>query len=433
MACWLHGGAVATWGRKVLKVKITKTYLESFIPSRKIEIVRDAELQGFGVRVTPSGAMSFVVERKMSGRTVRHTIGRFGPWTVQQARADALQKLALMERGINPNEVPPVLKLGSAPREDLTLKTLVESYLAERASIEPAMKPRTVQSYRKLLARGCNDWMSLPFPEITRAMIVERMAALTADGPTQANNIMRALRAVLNWAVDNDAYITPDGLPIFQLNPVAVLSKRRLWNKDRRLTRTLDLESMSGWWAMVDRISADDWPGRADVIRDYWRLLFFTGMRPGEAARIEIGGWDSKLRELAVIDPKNREDVFVLPLGDFAAAIVESRAKKSRESSSPWLFPAPRREGGFTASGHEIRQAMCIASGIEWTFGDLRRTFASQVERLGVSGYMLKRVMGHKSKDVTGGYVQHDREQVRAVMQRVETALLAAAKVPSGT
>ena len=410
------------------KVKITKTVLDALALPAKVEILRDAELQGFGVRITPGGAKSFVVERKLMGKTVRHTIGRVGPWTVQQARAEALQVLAQMERGVNPNDAPePVPEM--APADNLTVRAVFDAYLAERASTRPAMKPQTRLNYRKVVGLCFGDWMDKPFYAITPAMIVERMAELTKRGATTANNAFRCLRALLNWTIDNEAYMSTDGLSLLQVNPVSVLNRRRLWNKNRRLTSRVEFDDLPKWWAAVDQVLQNDWPGRADVMRDYWRLMLFTGMRPGEAARIEIGGWNPKLREISIADPKNREDSFVLPLGDYAAGIVAARAAISRAEKSPWLFPAPRRDAGHTSSGHEIRQAMCIASGIKWTFTDLRRTFASHVDRLEVSSYMLKRVMGHKSKDVTGGYVQHDREQVRAVMQRVEDAILRAAKV----
>lgn len=418
-----------------MKVRITKAVLDSIRPGEKVEFVRDADLQGFGVRVTPGGAMSFVVERKMSGKTVRVTIGRVGPWTLTQARAEALQLLAQMDRGINPNErAAPDPEPPTAQPSDLTLNGLLEAYLSERASTVPAMKRRTADGYRALLNRCFEDWMAKPFTDISKQAVVERMAKLTGKGATQANSAMRALRAVLNWAIDSESYLDASGESLMQVNPTMVLKQRRLWNKERRKSTLLDRETLPAWWAAVDRVRTEDWPGRADVIRDYWRTMLLTGMRPGEAARIELDGWDERNREIRLADTKNRTEIFTLPVGEFAAAMLSERARKSREAGSRFLFPAARREVGYTSTGHEIKQAMCIATGLRWAFNDLRRTFASELDRLGVSSYMIKRILGHKvSADVTGGYVLHDREQIREVMQRAENALLAAAKVRSGT
>lgn len=410
-----------------MKIKITKDVLDRLEPSSKTAFVRDSDLQGFGVRITPAGARSFIVERKMGGKTVRHTIGRVGVLSLSQARKEALQKLASMELGDNPNDQPAA---ASPPAtSDLSLDALLEAYLKERASTNPPMKERTAKDYRALIHRCFEPWLDKPFTGITKADVVAKMAELTKRGPTQANGAFRALRAVLSWAVDNESYVDSSGEPLYQTTPISVLSRRKLWNAERRRTRRLELGSMADWWASIDRVSEDDWPGRAAVIRDFWRTVLFTGMRPGEAARIELRGWNSLLREITVTDPKNRAPEFVLPVGNYCAALLDARAAASREAGSEWLFPAPRRAAGHTSSGHEIRQAIEIASGIKWTLNDLRRTFASEVNRLDVSHYLLKRVMGHKTNDVTAGYVQHSREQVRSVMQRVEDVMLEAAKV----
>lgn len=417
------------------KVKLTKAAVDALQASDKVVIVRDADLQGFGVRITPQGAKSFIAERKVNGKTVRVTIGRVGPWTLAQARSEAVQLLARMDRGENPNEKETAAPAPEPAKPvDLSLRALLDAYLKERASVQPAMKPRTANSYRYLHEVCFADWMPAPFTSITKAMVVEKMAEMTKDrGPTTANNGFRALRAVLNWAIDNDGYADADGVPIYEANPVRELARRRLWNRDRRLTRVLEMDTLPAWWRAVDeRVTLEAWPDRAEVIRDFWRFLLLTGMRSEHGARIKVSGWSAKYREITLEDPKNRDEVFILPVGDWVAERLNRRRALSEAAGSEWLFPAPKREAGYTTSGHEIRKAMVIASGIVWSTNDLRRTFASAVDRLDVSAYLMKRVMGHRTKDVTAGYIQHDRERIRSVMQRVETALLAAAKVPSG-
>lgn len=314
-----------------MKVRITKAVLDSIQPGEKVEFVRDADLQGFGVRVTPGGAMSFIAERKISGKTVRVTIGRVGPWTLSQARAEALQILAQMDRGVNPNEqVTPDPEPPKSQPQDLTLNSLLEAYLAERASTVPAMKRRTADGYRALLNRCFEDWMAKPFTDISKQAVVERMAKLTMKGATQANSAMRALRATLNWAIDSESYMDATGEPLMQINPTMVLKQRRLWNKERRKSTLLDRETLPAWWVAVDRVLIEDWPGRADVIRDYWRTMLLTGMRPGEAVRIELDGWDEKNREIRLADTKNRTEIFTLPVGQFAAASRPGHGQRHR-------------------------------------------------------------------------------------------------------
>jgi len=57
---------------------------------------------------------------------------------------------------------------------------------------------------------------------------------------------------------------------------------------------------------------------------------------------------------------------------------------------------------------------------------DLRRTFATTAENIGVRGYTLKRLINHKTgaADVTGGYIVTDVESLREPMQTITDKLL---------
>ncbi len=69
-------------------------------------VLRDAEVKGFGVRVAPSGARTYVLSYRMGGREAPKrtaTIGRHGsPWATDQARRRALELLALVRQGVDP-------------------------------------------------------------------------------------------------------------------------------------------------------------------------------------------------------------------------------------------------------------------------------------------------------------------------------------------
>src|SRR5262249_37418128 len=66
----------------------------------------DGELPGFGVRVTPGGIKSFVLQyRAGRGRGApkrRLTIGRYGALTVDEARREARRLLGEVARGHDP-------------------------------------------------------------------------------------------------------------------------------------------------------------------------------------------------------------------------------------------------------------------------------------------------------------------------------------------
>src|SRR3546814_14819747 len=71
-----------------MAIKLTKTVVDRFKPGPKDEFHWDAEVKGFGARVTPKGKVTFVVQGRGegSGKEARITIGAYGEFTVDTAR-----------------------------------------------------------------------------------------------------------------------------------------------------------------------------------------------------------------------------------------------------------------------------------------------------------------------------------------------------------
>lgn len=392
-----------------MRIKLTKAVVEALEPADKVLLIHDAELPGFGLRITPAGAKAWIVERKVSGKTVRLTVGRVGIMPLPDARAAGLRMLASLADGDRPQAKAAVV----------TLFRAFEDYVRERTSVTPGLKPRTVRDYR-ILFQHLADWHATPVAEITRPMVRDRHAALTAKpSPATANRVMRVLSAVMNYAVDNDDY-----QGALASSPVTVLKQRRLWNRERRRTSHLDAHTLPAWWALVDDVDAEKWPDRWDVVQDYWRFLLFTGMRSAEAARLMVSGVDLARGLIGVGDMKNRDD-FATPVGPWLLDLLRRRVAYACEIGSQWVFPAPHRDAGHTASAHDIRYILNAKHGLEWTPHDLRRTFATVLDSLEVSRYVVKRLLGHRlGADVTAGYIVTDIDRLRPIMTRLESRML---------
>jgi len=67
-----------------------------------------------------------------------------------------------------------------------------------------------------------------------------------------------------------------------------------------------------------------------------------------------------------------------------------------------------------------------LTKGIRFTFHDIRRTFASCVSGTVADGYELKRLLNHAvgSNDVTGGYVIHNMQKLRRIVQEATDYIL---------
>lgn len=168
-------------------------------------IYYDDAIPGFGVRITPKGTRSFVLNyRTKSGRERRCTIGRFGVWGSAKARQEA----ARLRREID---------MGGDPLADIHLQrnapTMAE--LFERFDREhlPKLKKTTASDYRSIWRTHIGPAMGhLKVHEVQLAEASALHRKITKAGHSyQANRVVALLSKMFNiairwgWRADNPA------------------------------------------------------------------------------------------------------------------------------------------------------------------------------------------------------------------------------------
>jgi hypothetical protein len=146
-------------------IRMTKRTIDALPYTTTGQVLyRDGELTGFGLRVG-SRSKVFYVEGQVARRTVRVTIGKYGPLTPEQARKLALKALSDMAQGINPNA-----KKRAVDASTLTLRQAFDRFFAAKTSLSRSSRSnygRSVELYLK-------DWADRPIREITRTMVLHR-------------------------------------------------------------------------------------------------------------------------------------------------------------------------------------------------------------------------------------------------------------------
>jgi len=155
--------------------RLTKRAVETARPESGRDVfLWDATLPGFGLRVKPSGARSYVAQyRTWSGRSKRMTLGRHGILTVDEARSAARQILASAARGADPAGEK------AAARRAITFSEFADRYLEQHAT--PKKKASSAATDRRNL--GCTYGpRSAPSP------------SRRSVGPTLYGSIMRCAK-----------------------------------------------------------------------------------------------------------------------------------------------------------------------------------------------------------------------------------------------
>jgi len=275
------------------------------------------------------------------------------------------------------------------------------------------------------------DWNSTYITDITRAMVSERHASITAGpGGTTANIVMRYLSAVLNWASLH--YAPSDDDVLLSSNPVSILKAKRQWNSSQRRQTFIPSAELPVLWTALHSLpeKAERWGDQAEVARDYFQFCLFTGMRPGEAIRLQLDMVDIARRFFVLQDSKNRSD-FHLPFSTEVEKILVRRIRHAIDIENEFVFPSFGHHGKSPTVSlrHSTAEISKVVPG--FVPNDMRRTFTTIINNMepAISHLTLKRLLNHAavdvdSNDVTAGYFATDVERQRPVVERVAKEIL---------
>jgi integrase len=222
---------------------------------------------------------------------------------------------------------------------------------------------------------------------------------------------MRFLRSLLNFTEAVWEGVLPQ-------NPVDALKKRRLWAVEKKKEDRLFPDQISGWLTAVRT--------GAPIMAGYLEFILLTGCRRSEASDLTWADIDRKREVLTFKDTKNGEDR-TIPIGKRVGELL-TILRNHKVKDCDFVFPSTNRTGDVVATHWPVKLngKACKAVGAVCTVHGLRRTFATELERLDCPQIPLKALLGHSMKgDVTTGhYVQVDVERLRPWIEKYEQALL---------
>jgi integrase len=392
-------------------MRLTKTAVDqAALPGTGQVFYRDDLLKGFALRVTSGGAKSFIVEKRINGKVKRKTLGRYGELTVEQARKEAQKFLGEVATGRDP-----ITEKKEARIKGVTLKEAFELYLKVRTGL----KETTVRDYRRLMKEIFGDWQARELRNITKDMVQKRHQDYGQRSQARANNAMRLLKAIFNFA--RGQYEDAQGRSLFPENPVDRLSHVKGWYRVERRRTLIKRSELPAWFGAVERLREEGDP-TSETIADYLLFLLLTGLRRSEGMNLQWEDIDFQERTLTIHDTKNREPL-LLPLSEYLYALLKT---SQEQSDSAYVFPGST--GGKIIEPRKQLFKVAEWSGVPFTLHDLRRTFITIAESLELSQYAIKHLVNHKiPNDVTAGYIIMDPERLRPAMEKISRAILSAA------
>jgi integrase len=423
-------------------VKLTKRAIDGLLAAPRIKesVLWDEELPGFGVRLKPSvpgsnksGAASWLIQyRNAHGRSRRLTLGRVGRMTPDEARKEARQKLAGVDRGEDPASET------QAARKEMRVTDLIDLYEAEGCFIQRGirqgepMKPRTKKNTLARLRNHADRLIGhLAISQVGTGEI-ERMVADITSGKTAIDKkIGPRARIIVTGGEGAARKVFRDVSAMFSFakrrklireNPCEDAAVRRTDNRNERFLTLTELKRLGKAFKVLLEEGAN---AKAINIAKLWAL---TGCR-----HVEISGlkWDEvKLDEGILHLDDSKTGKSVRPLGSAAQALLaELKASAAKAASkSPYVFPAERGKGHFQGTKSYWARAIEKAGLADVTPHTLRHTMGSQATSTGEALALTGAILGHANQRSTAIYAHVQRDPSKRAANRVSKKIAEALK-----
>ncbi|MDD2310221.1 MAG: site-specific integrase [Desulfuromonadaceae bacterium] len=405
--------------------------------SSAYECMADKE-PGFGVRVHPSGTLTFFYQYKIDGKRRYLTLGNYPKLSLKSARElyqAELSKVKALRRG-SADGVDPVVEKKrkqelriaeeTAHSQSKTISELCKEYIEKYAS---KFKRSWQEDERILNKEVIPLWGNRKAHDVKKRDIIVLVEAIVERGsPGMANNTFKIVRKMFNYAVEKDILqiSAANGVKL----PAPLNTRERVLSQDEIKLFWSNLETAS--------ISLD--------IQSVIKLILLTAQRPGEMVGIHTKEIDGDWWTIPSDRAKNGKShrVFLTPSAKYIIEQSIVRVKANRKIAADanydgFIFPCPHKAKDKSIDRHAISRA--IAKNLAWpltdvkgnqlyqkdgkpatenrlgiehlTPHDLRRTAATFMAQSGAMDEVIDAVLNHAKQGVIKVYNQYryDKEK----------------------
>jgi len=365
--------------------KITKRTVDAATAGAREIFIWDEELRGFGLRVTPKGSKSYVLQYRMGGResrAQRYTIGKHGsPWTPEGARKEAERLLILVKQRVDPVEA-------DRQRRRQAVELAFDKYVEAFTTIYLKRRWRQWQLGAGVLRREVVPVLrGKPLPRIQRSDLNPIWDRLQ-ERPAVARLTHATLRKLFRWAVSRGDL---DRSPMEGMEAPPPVPAR---------DRVLSDEELGLLWSFLPILG---WP-----FGPYFKLLILTAQRREEVARMDWSELDRGEAQWVLPGARTKNGkANNLPLSPMAIGVLDELAEREVWPRKGLVFSTTGSTpiSGFSKAKRRVDEQLASVLGdrfAAWRSHDIRRTVATGLQRLGVRLEVTESVLNHVSGSRSG-------------------------------
>jgi integrase len=414
----------------IMKIKIGRRALSALPAVTRPTIFYDTDLTGFGLKASPTGALSYIVEYRpgAGGRGVskrRMVIGNPKSLTPEEARTQASGILARVRLGQDPGADR------SAARKAETVRDLFAAFMDNH--VRAKRKPRTGKLFDGYIKNHIEPALGTrKAPSLTRAEIERVHKAIGRTNPVTANRVLALIGAAYTYGSRSGH------LPERMANPGYGIEKFREQVRERFLTEAellrlgdaiREAETVGIPW--IKQSNSKHAPKPEHRITNIGphaaaalRLLIFTGARLREILDLRWDHVDLGRGLLFLPDSKTGKKTIVL--GAAAAAVLQNLPrvgefviagaepdKPRADLQRPWALVSKRAD----LSGLRLH--------------DLRHSFASVGAGSGFGLPVIGKLLGHSNSKTTERYAHLAADPLRRASDAISGSIAKAMGEPA--
>jgi integrase len=390
---------------------LTVKAIEALKPGKKRREEPDGHTRGLFVIVQPSGAKSWAVRYRIAGAPKKYTIGPYPEFDIPTARDLAREALVKAAKGIDPAAEKKAARearkaeQSTVDRVESVIDAFVKNHHAKRSKPSWAKEAERLLRVEIAPAFGRKRLSEIKDVDVHRLLV-----GIAERSSVTARNTFAAFRKLCNWAM------SLEGGKLITVSPcVGVTAPGEARARDRVLE---DDES-----ALVYRAFERIGPPFGSI----GKLLILTGARRDEVAGMRWSELDlgARVWRLPKERTKNKRD-HEIPLSHAAVRVIEGLPRIEGKAGLVFTTTGTTPVSGFSRAKAAIDKAIleimreeAAAAGDDpaevkplepWTLHDLRRTLATNLQKLGVRLEVTEAVLNHVSGSragIVGIYQRH--------------------------
>jgi integrase len=375
--------------------KFTDKTVKDLKPTEKRVYYHDTIESDLLLQITPNGAKTFYIYRRMDGQPQRYKLGNTSDMSVKQAREETIKIRAKVLDGINPQKTRKDLR-----KED-TLDMMYQKFTAERKG---GLAKSTYNEYQRMWKKDLRSiFGKKTLSQITTETLRRFHKKYSQKTPFYANRCLVLIKTMFNYFIKDGSYKGE--------NPTRGIKL----NKENPRIRYLDRGELDRFFEALSQL--EDSVGKNAIL-----MIAFTGARKSNVYHMRWDEIDLQEKVWKMSKTKTGENI-TIPLADASMEIL--RHIQVNNPDPVYVFPSPTSASGHIVDTKRLWKRLTQKAKItNFRPHDLRHTLGTYLTAEGAGPFITQRLLTHKRIESTQVYVNLGVEHLRNPLNNTVNKLL---------